>query len=844
METRGRKEPRKARRSRDTRDTKSEGQFGISRVSDPVVQQGVTRLRTRDVPWLLPTRPRMPESTPEQEEDEPSQLRNEGKDLLTRRGDPSDVLGYVAGGEESPVIGTTEEEQVDKAIIKGMMDKEKENAQQKSESLYDNPAGTLPLPLITWDSDEKPLINIPGITKTADPVSELKSLTGGTETLYLNLTPSETGEELAGAGATRTPPDHSQAAAALVELERLQLETSAEKNTGVTQPRLDLTTELKERGGPQDGLNESHQQKNPHGEVLPINLQSEIGDSVTRVEGQKGAPAETSTGLSATNLQTDGGARPKNLGNSFTPVRVQLQFDFYLPGGKKVSESPTYQINNLTPEGNQALMVKIPKLQGKYHQNMYMLDLQTGRLYQIHGSSGKFQLVEERGYLHPTESIWADMSEALQEEYLRVNNLNRELQLNIKADQSKVTSTPFSQSEAPVKPQGKARVDDIDEVKGISPIKGGPDPPKKPPRREETPRNEPTPIPQPRNSKIENGRQNEGGKDKAQWGPIIDGDKEKLSSASTIPKVPKTPMPTTPLNIDPAVLNRRRSEMIARLPKEVSIPATIGTSPLQLIKNEEYYLEKLQEVQEARIKVVSLRRQNNLMGYGPEITDYIGPIYEERQQKFEEQEMVVKKIIDKINQLKDKWCYPIIFPLMTIQPGTTDEEQRAYYENERVLCETLRQATSEIYQRRIKTCQDPQAQNEEVNKWKQWIKKITLKERELGYKIESLRRNRVEQTREKTILESKDMTVDTTLPLTPAQQVLQENVHREHLVPGIVYSREVSRSSSTSRPTDDEARQSQEEAIELCRKIFSVTEDEEPYANVRIREEKNKKKFG
>ena len=109
---------------------------------------------------------------------------------------------------------------------------------------------------------------------------------------------------------------------------------------------------------------------------------------------------------------TDGGVKPKALGNPLTPVRVQPQFDFYLPGGKKTSECMTYQINDLTPEGNPALMVKIPKLQEKYNQEMYMLDQQTGRLYQIHSPSGGFQLVEERGYLHPTESIWADMNEA------------------------------------------------------------------------------------------------------------------------------------------------------------------------------------------------------------------------------------------------------------------------------------------------------------------------------------------------------------------------------------------------------------------------------------------------
>ena len=90
-------------------------------------------------------------------------------------------------------------------------------------------------------------------------------------------------------------------------------------------------------------------------------------------------------------------------------------------------------------------------------------------------------------------------------------------------------------------------------------------------------------------------------------------------------------------------------------------------------------------------------------------------------------------------------------------------------------------------------------------------------------------------------MEPKDITVDNTLPPTPAQRVLHDNIHREYTVPGIVYSTEVSRTNSTSRPTDDEARQSQEEALELCKKICSVTEDEGPYADVRAREGRSKK---
>ena len=231
MDARGRREPRQARRSRDSRDDRTDGQFAVSRVSDPIVPPNVTRLRTRDVPRILPTRPRTPESTPEQEEDELSQLRNEQISSLGARGQAVDALGYAAGGEESPVINTTEEEQVEKAIIKGalQMDKEKEKEQQKREHVYESPSGTLAPPLIALDSEDEPWMTVPGFATKTDPMSELKSITGGTDNLYLNLTPSEAEEASNEADKSGTLITHSQAAAVLEELEKLQQEAKQEK---------------------------------------------------------------------------------------------------------------------------------------------------------------------------------------------------------------------------------------------------------------------------------------------------------------------------------------------------------------------------------------------------------------------------------------------------------------------------------------------------------------------------------------------------------------------------------------------------------------------------------------
>ena len=98
METRGKRDSRPGQRNRDTQDTGADGQYAISRVSDPVASPNVMRLRTRDVPRILPTRPRTPESTPEQEEDELSRLRDREKTLITEMGGATDAFGICCWG--------------------------------------------------------------------------------------------------------------------------------------------------------------------------------------------------------------------------------------------------------------------------------------------------------------------------------------------------------------------------------------------------------------------------------------------------------------------------------------------------------------------------------------------------------------------------------------------------------------------------------------------------------------------------------------------------------------------------------------------------------------------------
>ena len=274
--------------------------------------------------------------------------------LLAARGGAADALGYAAGGEESPVINTTEEEQVETAIIKGalQMDKEKENTQRGREPVYDSPFGTLAPsstlvpPLITWESDEEPSMKVPGLATRTDPMSDLKSMTGGTETLYLNLTPLEAGEvsnETEGPGVST---NHSQAAAVLAELEKLQQEANLGKDVGIIPPKLDFTVELEEKNESSERQSNPNQPLKTEAAKVAVSQASDTDLNTANVRVQEAALTAIPADPSTIGLMADGGAKPKALGNPLTPVRVQLPFDFYLPGGKKASESITYQIND------------------------------------------------------------------------------------------------------------------------------------------------------------------------------------------------------------------------------------------------------------------------------------------------------------------------------------------------------------------------------------------------------------------------------------------------------------------------------------------------------------------
>ena len=83
-------------------------------------------------------------------------------------------------------------------------------------------------------------------------------------------------------------------------------------------------------------------------------------------------------------------------------LQKKIEPDFYLPGGVRLSEIPTYKIDELSPDGNPTLMLKLDSLKTKYDSNMFMLDRHSGHLF-IADGEGIFIKIDEKGWIFPTE---------------------------------------------------------------------------------------------------------------------------------------------------------------------------------------------------------------------------------------------------------------------------------------------------------------------------------------------------------------------------------------------------------------------------------------------------------
>ena len=80
-----------------------------------------------------------------------------------------------------------------------------------------------------------------------------------------------------------------------------------------------------------------------------------------------------------------------------------IELDFYLPGGVRLSEVKTYRIEELSPDGNLAVMIRLPSLKTVYNTDMFMLDKYSGHLF-VTDEDGVYMRAQEKGWIFPTES--------------------------------------------------------------------------------------------------------------------------------------------------------------------------------------------------------------------------------------------------------------------------------------------------------------------------------------------------------------------------------------------------------------------------------------------------------
>ena len=81
--------------------------------------------------------------------------------------------------------------------------------------------------------------------------------------------------------------------------------------------------------------------------------------------------------------------------------------DFYLPHELRLSNTQQYKCTDLSPEGNLAVIVKLPNLKDKYGVDLYLLDRKSGHLY-VPNQNGVYSHIEEKGWIYPTESMSID----------------------------------------------------------------------------------------------------------------------------------------------------------------------------------------------------------------------------------------------------------------------------------------------------------------------------------------------------------------------------------------------------------------------------------------------------
>ena len=125
-----------------------------------------------------------------------------------------------------------------------------------------------------------------------------------------------------------------------------------------------------------------------------------------------------------------------------------IEPDFYLPGGVRLSEVKTYKIEELSPDGNPAVMVRLSSLKTVYNTDMFMLDKYSGHLF-VTDEDGVYMKAQEKGWIFPTESTMEEPlagniphQGSITPQSIQLNNFKRTPEAESTRDQIPTTTPP------------------------------------------------------------------------------------------------------------------------------------------------------------------------------------------------------------------------------------------------------------------------------------------------------------------------------------------------------------------------------------------------------------------
>ena len=125
-----------------------------------------------------------------------------------------------------------------------------------------------------------------------------------------------------------------------------------------------------------------------------------------------------------------------------------IEPDFYLPGGVRLSEVKTYWVEELSPDGNLAVMIRLSSLKTVYNTDMFMLDKYSGHLF-VTDEDRVYMRAQEKGWIFPTESTMEEplagniphLGSRITPQSIQLNNFKKTPEAESTRDQIP-TSTP------------------------------------------------------------------------------------------------------------------------------------------------------------------------------------------------------------------------------------------------------------------------------------------------------------------------------------------------------------------------------------------------------------------